>query len=101
MVYLFAVALIALTALSLRSVGVLRTRSPWTSLGWAATVGYCAAASFELRGPSHHLAQAVAYGFLAVLIAGFVVAGVRDEPQAEPWYWPAGPGKTRAEKRRV
>jgi hypothetical protein len=36
---------------------------------------------------------------LLVLTVAFVVAGVRDERQAEPWWWPTHTGPTRAEKR--
>ena len=90
----------ALAGLSLRSIAVLRTRAPWTSLGWAGTVGYCAAAIFEFSAdPPVHAAALVAYGFLLLLTVAFVVAGVRDEPQAEPLLWPMRVGQTRAEKR--
>ena len=90
----------ALTALSLRSMAVLRARAPWTSLGWAGTVGYCVAAIVEFgTDPPIRAAALVAYGFLLLLTVAFVVAGVRDEPQAEPLLWPTRVGPTRAEKR--
>jgi len=30
----------------------------------------------------------------------FVIAGIKDEAQAEPWWWPRGRGPTRAERRK-
>ena len=39
------------------------------------------------------------YVALAALTAAFVAAGLRDEPQAEPWWWPAGAGPTGRERR--
>jgi lipoprotein signal peptidase len=93
-------ALIA--ALAVRSILILRgKRAPFTILGWVATLGYCIPAGIRFselvtwRG-----LILTADGFLVVLIIAFVIAGVRDEPQAEPWYWPERIGLTRAEKRR-
>jgi len=85
-------------ALALRSAVVLRGGSPWTSMGWLATAAYFA---FELaavarRAPTpFHLE----YALLAALTLAFVVAGVRDERQAEPWWWPARAGLTGRERR--
>jgi hypothetical protein len=91
---------VALAALSVRSVAVLRTAAPWTSAGWAGTLGYCIAAAIEFSGEGEtRIAAYVAYFFLLVLTVAFVVAGVRDERQAEPWWWPTHTGPTRAEKR--
>jgi hypothetical protein len=91
---------VALAALSVRSVVVLRSASPWTSAGWAATIGYCVAAAVEFSSePEQRIAAYVAYAFLLALTVAFVIAGVRDERQAEPWWWPTHPGPTRAEKR--
>jgi len=91
---------VALAVLSVRSVAVLRTAAPWTSAGWAGTLGYCIAAAVEFSSESEHqIAAYVAYAFLLVLTVAFVVAGVRDERQAEPWWWPTHAGPTRAEKR--
>ncbi len=91
---------VALAALSVRSVAVLRTAAPWTSAGWAGTLGYCIAAAVEFsREGEQRIAAYVAYFFLLVLTVAFVVAGVRDERQAEPWWWPTHAGPTRAEKR--
>jgi hypothetical protein len=42
----------------------------------------------------------VAEGFFMLLAAAFIVAVVRDEPQAEPLLWPSRVGLTRAQKRR-
>jgi hypothetical protein len=91
---------VALAVLSLRSIAVLRARAPWTSGGWAATLGYCIAAAVEFSNETlHQPAAYIAYAFLLLLTIAFVVAGVRDEPQAEPWWWPTHVGPTRAEKR--
>jgi hypothetical protein len=74
-------------AVSLRSAGVLRKPSIWTMTGWLATAAYFAIAAYDAvlsqRAPLH--ADYVAVG---ILIVAFVVAGIRDEPQADPWYWP-------------
>ena len=91
---------IALAVLSLRSIWIARARAPWTSAGWAGTFAYCLAAAVEFSGvPGYHAASIVAYVFLVVLAAAFVIAGIRDEPQAEPWWWPSHLGRTRAERR--
>ena len=91
---------VALAVLSMRSLVILRAAAPWTSAGWAGTFGYCIAAVLEFSGSAAHATAAlVAYAFLVALAIAFVVAGVRDEPQAEPWWWPTHVGPTRAQKR--
>ena len=91
---------VALAVLSFRSIAVLRARAPWTSVGWTGTLGYCAAAVVEFSSDvAHQPAALVAYAFIALLAIAFVIAGVRDEPQAEPWWWPSHAGPTRAERR--
>ena len=91
---------VALAALSARSIAVLGAKAPWTSAGWAGTIGYCASAIVEYNVPAYHvLGGYAAYAFLIALAIAFAIAGVRDEPQAEPWYWPTHAGPTRAEKR--
>ena len=88
---------IALAILSLRSIWVARLRAPWTSAGWAGTFAYCIAAAIEFSSErAHQIASIVGYVFLIVLAAAFVIAGIRDEPQAEPWWWPSRVGRTRA-----
>ncbi len=84
--------------LSLRSVAVLRTGSPWTRAGWLATAAYFA---LELAAVARHAATPfhLEYAVLAVLTVAFVAAGVRDEAQAEPWWWPAAAGLTGRERR--
>jgi hypothetical protein len=85
------------TALSCKSVIVLGTRSRWTQVGWAATAGY-----FIIAGGKAATGTAFAhvdYGALALLTVAFVVAGMRDEPQAEPWWWPTHAGPTGRERR--
>jgi hypothetical protein len=91
---------IALAVLSLRSIAILRTRAPWTSAGWGLTFGYAVAAVVEFGGTAlHRPASIVAYAFLVLLAVAFVIAGIRDEPQAEPWWWPTRTGRTRAARR--
>jgi hypothetical protein len=91
---------IALAALSVRSIVALRGVAPWTSTGWAGTLGYCFAAGVEYGDDAlHRPAALVAYAFLLLLAIAFVIAGIRDERQAEPWWWPTRPGPTRAERR--
>jgi hypothetical protein len=100
-----AIALAGLVAISLRSLQFTWKVSPWTSVGWAATVVYCL---YDLArivllpdGESFAFLPHLDWGMLLVLTAAFIVAGVRDERQAEPWYWPRGRGATRAEKART
>jgi hypothetical protein len=97
---LFVAFDVALAVLSVRSIVVLRGVAPWTSAGWAGTLGYCFAAGVEYGDDAlHRPAAMVAYAFVVLLAVAFVVAGVRDERQAEPWWWPTRAGRTRAEKR--
>jgi hypothetical protein len=95
--WIYVAFLLALTILSLRSLGILGRAAPWTSLGWIATIGYDATASAEIMTNSR-LPLHLPYWFLVALVIAFVVAGVRDEAQAEPWYWPTHLGLTRAER---
>ncbi len=89
----------ALAVLSIRSIAVLRSRAPWTTAGWAGTLAYCIAAVVEFSNEAaHRPAALIAYACLLALAIAFVVAGVRDEPQAEPWWWPTHVGPTRAER---
>jgi hypothetical protein len=85
-------------ALSLRSASVLRSRSVWTIAGWLATAAYFAIAAYDAARAAHAPLHAD-YVALAVLVLAFVIAGIRDEPQAEPWYWPAHAGPTGRERR--
>jgi hypothetical protein len=85
-------------ALSLASARVLGARSAWTIAGWLATLAYFAIAGFDAiraRPAVAHL-DTIALVFLTI---SFVIAGVRDEPQAEPWWWPRRSGPTGAERR--
>jgi len=97
-------ALVALAAISLRSLQFTWKISPWTSVGWAATVVYClidlARIVFVPEGENFPVLPHADWGMLLVLTVGFIIAGVRDERQAEPWYWPRGRGATRAERTR-
>jgi hypothetical protein len=85
-------------ALSLQSIRFTFRRAPWTAAGWALTDGYflfAAPKAWSAVPPFH-----AEYWCLAALTIAFVVAGVRDEAQAEPWYWPVRLGRTRREQRR-
>lgn len=85
-------------AISLASARVLAADSRATKIGWLATAAYFVVAAIdELRhaGAPGHLD----YVLLALLGVAFVVAARRDEPQAEPWYWPTHAGPTGAQRR--
>jgi hypothetical protein len=85
-------------ALSARSAVVLRRGSPWSLAGWLASAAYFALALAVVARPL----TVLRFGEVAVLVVvvgGFVVAGVRDERQAEPWWWPEHPGMTGRERR--
>ncbi len=96
--YLWFAACLLGAVLSLKSITVLRMRSVWTIAGWAATAVYFAieavAAARATHPPGH--ADYIALGLLTLC---FVLAGIRDEPQAEPWWWPTHAGLTGAERR--
>jgi uncharacterized membrane protein HdeD (DUF308 family) len=94
-----AVVLICLLgiALSVKSIATLGRVAPWTSAGWWLTVVYF----FVVIGRttiSPAVPVSAEYIVLVGLAVVFVVAGVRDERQAEPWWWPNHRGSTRAEK---
>ena len=92
---------VAVAILALRSLMVLGRRAPWTSVGWAGTVGYFTTAAWRYahHGPQRAV-MLLAEGCFMVLAAAFIIAVVRDEPQAEPLLWPSRLGLTRAQKRR-
>ena len=88
----------ALGILSLGSARYLDARSRATQVGWIATFVYCVITAAALVARAHvplHADDLV----LVVLAIAFIVAGRRDEPQAEPWYWPTHVGPTGAERR--
>jgi hypothetical protein len=85
-------------ALSLKSAAVLRSRSAWTLAGWIASAAYFAAAGFDVARATRALAFP-GYAAIALLAIFFVMAGIRDEPQAEPWWWPDRTGLTGKERR--
>jgi hypothetical protein len=96
--YLYVALLTALTVLSIKTLVVLKGAAPFTSAGWAFTILYDCTATAEIATRTH-APFAIAYVFLAALIVAFVIAGIRDEPQADPWWWPRTLGLTRAERR--
>lgn len=81
-----------------KSIAALGRQSPWTTAGWGFTVLYFIAAIVK-ASLDRALPPAAEYAALAALTVAFVVAGVRDEAQAEPWWWPDHRGLTRAQKR--
>lgn len=91
---------LAIAVVAVRSILLLRRRAPLTAAGWVATLGYAlAAASGNAGFAPRPAATSVSFVCLLVLTVAFVAAGIRDEPQAEPWWWPVRLGKTRAERR--
>ena|SRR5665213_3288197 len=90
----------AVGVLAARSFIVLGRQAPWTSLGWAATTGYFASAAWRYAhdGPQRE-ALLLSGALFVVLAAAFIIAVVRDEPQAEPLLWPSRVGLTRAQKK--
>jgi hypothetical protein len=92
---------VAVGMLAIRSLMVLGRQAPWTSVGWVGTAGYFFAAAWRYAHdrPQPGLAVFTSTCFF-VLAAAFIIAVVRDEPQAEPLLWPSRLGLTRAQKRR-
>jgi len=85
-------------ALSVRSALVLGSASRATQVGWIATAAYFIIAAIDAVRRMHapFFADDVAIGVLTIT---FIVAGRRDEPQAEPWYLPTHAGPTGAQRR--
>jgi len=96
--YVWFAACLLGAVLSLKSIVVLRKRSAWTIAGWAATAIYFAIEAVAVVRATHPPAH-TDYIALGVLTVCFVIAGIRDEPQAEPWWWPTHAGLTGAERR--
>jgi hypothetical protein len=84
--------------LSLRSVSVLRARSAYSIAGWLLTAAYFVLAGYD-AARSQHAPWHADYVVLGALAVAFAAAGFRDEPQAEPWYWPVRAGQTGRERR--
>jgi hypothetical protein len=83
---------------SLRCCALLRRGSPWSLTGWLATAAYFALALVAVVRTSRPLRLTEVAALVLVLLA-FVVAGVRDERQAEPYWWPVRVGLTGRERR--
>jgi hypothetical protein len=95
---LILIVCVAGIALSVKSTLVLGRAAPWTSAGWLLTVIYFIAVIVKLTADPA-LPPGVEYAVIVALGIAFVIAGVRDEPQAEVWWWPTRCGATRAERR--
>ena len=90
----------AVGILAVRSFAVLGRQAPWTSAGWLATAGYFASAAWRYAHDGQQRSGLWLSGALfVVLAAAFIIAVLRDEPQAEPLLWPSRVGLTRAQKR--
>jgi len=97
---LYVLVDLAVCVLAVRSIALVRGRAPWAAAGWACAFGYGAAAAIEFTlPPVHRGAGQVAHAALIAVAAAFIVSAIRDEPQGEPWFWPRGLGRTRAERR--
>lgn len=96
--YLWIATCVFGVILSLVSTRVLGERSRATQAAWIATAGYFIVAAIDAiratPAPLH-----IDYVLLAALVIAFAIAGKRDEPQAEPWWWPTHAGPTGAERR--
>jgi hypothetical protein len=100
---LWALVDAAVALLAVRSILIVRGKSPFTTLGWFLAFWYGAVQAVRYTSPSLPLrlfAGQAAYGLLIALAVAFIVGSFRDERQAEPWWWPSGLGRTRAERRR-
>ena len=84
--------LIVLIAISVKTLVVLRTSSPWTTAGWILSTVYALIACTELVS-QRTVAPVWPYGALLLMVIAFVVAGIKDERQADPWWWPMRLGK--------
>lgn len=79
----------------IRSLLVLRAGSPWTLAGWA-----CAGVYFAILFVRAATGWPVgAQPLIVVCAVAFAIGAIRDERQAEPWWWPRTLGRTRAERR--
>jgi hypothetical protein len=89
----------AVFVLAIRSLIVLGGRARWTGIAWGATAVCAGSAALRYAQPGPSPYMLISEIFFAVLTAAFIVAAVRDEPQAEPLLWPTRIGLTRAQKR--
>lgn len=86
---LYVLVDLAVAVLAARSIRLLRTSSPWASVGWAFAFVYGTVSAVEFSlPPLHQLAGRVAYGVLVLAAVAFIVSGSRNEPQGDPWWWP-------------
>jgi hypothetical protein len=86
--------------LAVRSLFILRTGSPWSSVGWLCTALFFALLFERASTRRHGLGQPFDVGLLIGLALTFGIGTSRDERQAEPWFWPTRLSSTRAERRR-
>jgi hypothetical protein len=91
-----AVVLICLLGIAVcaKTMAVLGRAAPWSSGAWFLTALYFVAVLGNvLLAP--RVPGFVEYAILASLTIAFVIAGIGDERQAEPWWWPARRGAER------
>ena len=80
---------LAICVLAIRSMGLLRAGSPWATAAWAFAFVYGAAEAIAYSQPLvHRPAGQVGYGALVLVAVAFIVSGIRNEPQGDPWWWP-------------
>lgn len=86
----YCVGAAALAIVGLKSIAVLaRVGSPWTLAGWAFSTLYCVLIIGRLIAQAPALPFHIEYVALALMVVAFLVAGIRREPQADPWWWPS------------
>jgi hypothetical protein len=99
---LWALVDAAVAVVAIRSILLVRGRSPFTALGWFLAFWYGVVQAVRFSSPENdlqRLAGPVAYWLMIGLALAFIVGSFRDERQAEPWWWPVRLGRTRAERR--
>ncbi len=86
---LYVLVDLAICVLAVRSMRLLGTGSPWATVAWAFVFIYGAAEAVAYsQPPLHQLAGRAGYGALILVAVAFIVSGIRNEPQGDPWWWP-------------
>ena len=76
---------------------MLRGAAPWMSIGWTGA-GIYFAVLFVRNLNGAMIGPIPEYALVLFVAVVWIVAVVRDEPPAEPWWWPRKRGPTRAER---